>query len=343
MKAVWVTRSQYMVKRYPAICHTASIGRALVEEESLSHYNTSQYYPVRLNQIFSSRYKIAAKLGFGGSSTVWLCEDLTDKTYKALKIGVCRKSESQEVKVLKYLKETKSSNDGRYCVRRACNFFEIQVPGGRHHCIVYKPLGMSLLDYVTRQQDRTLTTGVAKWVVTYLLKAVDYLHTCNVVHTDIKLDNIQNTLPDEENAILTSFVNAERTEPSPQKRIDEARIIYITRPLEYGGVLTFPILSDLGACMFGQEAYKGIIQAIPYRAPEVILRMEWNWSVDIWNLGVLIWELLFAEHLFGSDNEQDSLAMMITYLGPPPSELWERSQFRGHYFDNYVESFKRTD
>lgn len=50
--------------------------------------------------------------------------------------------------------------------------------------------------------------------------------------------------------------------------------------------MTFPILSDLGMCVFGQEEYEGIIQAVPYRAPEVILRTKWNCSVDIWNLGV---------------------------------------------------------
>ncbi|KAL9606985.1 MAG: hypothetical protein Q9167_008058 [Letrouitia subvulpina] len=194
---------------------------------------------------------------------------------------------------------------------------------------------MSLLDYVTSQPDHTLNTGVTKWVVTYLLKAVDYLHTSRVVHTDIKLDNIQNTLPDEETAVLTSFVNAERTQPSPWKFIDEARTIYTSRRLEYGGVMTFPILSDLGACMFGKDEYEQVIQAVPYRAPEVILRMKWNCSVDIWNLGVLVWELLFAEHLFGSNDEQDSLAMMISYLGPPPSELLERSQLREHYFDDH--------
>ena len=47
---------------------------------------------------------------------------------------------------------------------------------------------MSLLDYVTRQQDHTLNTGITKWVVTYLLKAVDYLHTSGVVHTGICLE-----------------------------------------------------------------------------------------------------------------------------------------------------------
>ena len=77
MKALRVVRSHHLVKRYPAMYHAASMGQVLVEEESLSHYNTSQYYPVHLNQTFCSRYKIAAKLGFGGSSTVWLCEDLT--------------------------------------------------------------------------------------------------------------------------------------------------------------------------------------------------------------------------------------------------------------------------
>jgi len=46
-----------------------------------------------------------------------------------------------------------------------------------------------------------------------------------------------------------------------------------------------------------------------------------------------IWELLFAEHIFGNDSEQDSLALMIKYLGPPPPELLERSQLREQYFD----------
>ena len=105
---------------------------------------------------------------------------------------------------------------------------------------------------------------------------------------DIKLDNIQNTLPDEETAILTRFVNAEREEPGPRKILDEARTIYTSRPLEYGDIITFPILSDLGMCVFGQEKYEGIIQPVPYRAPEIILRMKWNCSVDIWNLGVLV-------------------------------------------------------
>ena len=205
LKALRHWHIQHPVKRCLAITHTASNGRPSIEEETLSHYHASHYYPVHLDQTFYNRYKVAAKLGFGGSSTVWLCEDLacvppmsfcgpllnetSDKTYKTLKFGVRSTTESQEVKILRHLKEIKSSNDGRYCVRRVCDFFEIDVPDNRHHCIVFEPLGMSLLDYVTLQRDHTLNSGVAKWDLTYLLKAVDYLHTSGVVHTGMLLEN----------------------------------------------------------------------------------------------------------------------------------------------------------
>jgi len=48
-----------------------------------------------------------------------------------------------------------------------------------------------------------------------------------------------------------------------------------------------------------------------------------------------VWELLFGEYLFGSDNEKDSLAMMVTYLGPPPKEFLERSKIRDLYFNDH--------
>lgn len=164
---------------------------------------------------------------------------------------------------------------------------------------------MSLLDYAGRQKDQSIDEGLVKWIMIYLLKAVDYLHTSGVVHTgksfirtplhvikilveDIKLDNIQHTLPDNEHEILGRLVEDERKQPSPVKKTNTGRFIYASRPIEYGNVMTYPILSDLGMCRLGQERYQGIIQAPPYRAPEVILRGDWDSGVDIWNLGVLV-------------------------------------------------------
>lgn len=48
----------------------------LVEEEHTPHYKSQHFYPVRLYEILNSRYQIAAKIGWGTSSTVWLARDL---------------------------------------------------------------------------------------------------------------------------------------------------------------------------------------------------------------------------------------------------------------------------
>ena len=46
------------------------------EEERLIGYKAENFYPVRLGEVFESRYQVVAKLGFGTTSTVLLCRDL---------------------------------------------------------------------------------------------------------------------------------------------------------------------------------------------------------------------------------------------------------------------------
>lgn len=47
----------------------------MIEEEILPTYSPEKYYPVRLGQIFHDRYQVVGKVGYGGSSTVWLARD----------------------------------------------------------------------------------------------------------------------------------------------------------------------------------------------------------------------------------------------------------------------------
>ena len=67
---------------HPALCvkSTYSIHNKLrfsnlLEEETLPAYRALDFYPVRNGEIFRSRYRVLGKLGFGSSSTVWLCRD----------------------------------------------------------------------------------------------------------------------------------------------------------------------------------------------------------------------------------------------------------------------------
>lgn len=47
-----------------------------IEEEQLPGYDPEEYYPVYLGEVFASRYQTVSKLGYGTSSTTWLCRDL---------------------------------------------------------------------------------------------------------------------------------------------------------------------------------------------------------------------------------------------------------------------------
>ena len=47
-----------------------------IEEEELPFYVAEEYYPVYIGEVFASRYQVVSKLGYGTSSTAWLCRDL---------------------------------------------------------------------------------------------------------------------------------------------------------------------------------------------------------------------------------------------------------------------------
>ena len=47
-----------------------------IEEETFKWYTPAKFYPVRIGQVFESRYQVVSKMGYGSTSTVWLGRDL---------------------------------------------------------------------------------------------------------------------------------------------------------------------------------------------------------------------------------------------------------------------------
>jgi len=56
--------------------HTINASQ-LIEEEKLPYYKPELFYPVRIGEIFNSKYQVLGKLGYGAYSTVWFCRDLS--------------------------------------------------------------------------------------------------------------------------------------------------------------------------------------------------------------------------------------------------------------------------
>lgn len=103
----------------------------------------------------------------------------------------------------------------------------------------------------------------------------------NVV-LDIQPNNILAGVEDESS--LFTLEQSELSSPSPRKA-DGDRIIYLSRPMSL--TKGEPLLSDLGEARLG-NIHRGIIMPSLYRAPEVILGLEWNNKVDIWGLGLTV-------------------------------------------------------
>jgi serine/threonine-protein kinase SRPK3 len=107
-----------------------------------------------------------------------------------------------------------------------------------------------------------------------------------LIRVDMKLDNFQITLPDPEDAYLDEFCAAEEAAPSIARWNADSGLT-VSRSEMKQSHFTHTILCDLGSVVRVEERYQATVQALPYRAPEVILGAGWDHKIDIWSLGVL--------------------------------------------------------
>ncbi|RDW83586.1 putative protein kinase [Aspergillus mulundensis] len=329
----------------------------LIEEEHTPHYKPQHFYPVRLYEVLNNRYQIAAKIGWGTSSTVWLARDLHQwrwlpPKYVAIKVNAnnydSRESAEKELRITEHITNANSRHLGRNFVATLLDSFRLASPGGSrtHICMVFDVLCEPLWMLKRRFEGNTIPLDVLKEVSKLILEGLRYLHSeCHVIHTDLKSDNILLALSNP--SILHSVAQDEMNNPSPRKQLDD-REIYLSR--NYWGLssndLGRSVITDFGLAVRGDGPPNShLIQPDGYRAPEVCLGCEWSYSVDIWNLGVMLWDLFYGRGPFdippGSDfhsypsgsTDEAHLAQIISLLGPPPRDLLSRGTETSRYFD----------
>ncbi|KAI0874585.1 serine threonine protein kinase, CMGC group [Hypoxylon argillaceum] len=274
-----------------------------IEEELYPDFVASRYYPVRIGEILRDRYQIVGKLGFGTTSTVWLARDLGGRRHVALKLFVNSESMGKqldhELAIYKRISTSATNHRGRGAVRELLDSFDVTSPDGQHRCLVHPPL--------------RLPAPVLAFVLHRLFLALDFLHTeCQIIHTDIKADNIMFGIDDD--SVFTAFEKQELLDPSPRKEIDNNRLIYLSRELRMPKKWGAPVLCDFGSAVAGDEEHFEDVQPDVYRAPE--------------NAGCMVWDLFEGGHLFtGHDPEHQAyrsrahLAEIAGLLGKPPQEL----------------------
>ncbi|KAH6716133.1 kinase-like domain-containing protein [Leptodontidium sp. MPI-SDFR-AT-0119] len=316
-----------------------------IEEELFPDYRASRYYPVIIGQVLKDRYQIVGKLGFGASSTVWLARDLEGRRHVSLKLFVHSESLGEqlnhELSMYNRISGSSSKHPGRGAVRELLDSFNVAGPDGSHQCLVHPPLWESVLTFLHRNPVRRLPAPVLAFVLRRLFLALDFLHTeCQIIHTDIKADNIMFGIEDD--SVFTAFEEQELVDPSPRKTVN-GRTIYLSRELQIPKTWGAPVLCDFGSAVVGDTEHLEDVQPDIYRAPEVIIEAPWSYQIDIWNTGCMIWDLFQGGHLFtGHDPEHQTyrsrahLAQMIALLGPPPQTLLHSGRSGEKFFTDTV-------
>lgn len=149
------------------------------------------------------------------------------------------------------------------------------------------PLALGLSHFIGARRGQPFHSDFVKQAISQVLYGLVYLHDMNVAHTDLHLDNLLVAL--KENSIMAKMEEVELCKPSARKQVDD-RTIHTSRMMLGGGGGPLTIC-DLGHARIG-EKHHGFAMPTQYRAPEVILDMEWGNSIDIWSVGLIVWTFL---------------------------------------------------
>ncbi|POR39117.1 Uncharacterized protein TPAR_00676 [Tolypocladium paradoxum] len=319
-------------------------------EENIARYCQGGYHPVRIGDLFNNgRYKVARKLGYGVYSTVWLAYNLETKRHIALKVlradTFGQRKDTFELDILKHIRTQNKPHPGASHILGLLDEFSHNGPNWNHVCLVFKAMGPDMSTYRRLFPNLRIPLHLMKQISRQLLLSLSYLHdTCRVIHTDIKPQNILVETP----AINRMFEQA----PSEAFRshglsLDPPNSFYVeSTPVSSAEEdIADPTelsvrLADFGTSSWFNDHLTEWIQPQGLRAPEVILGADWDYKVDIWNLGLIIWELAEGRLLFDGTwtanapyTPEAHLAQMMAVLGKLPEALLARSKNRDQYFD----------
>ncbi|KAF9903309.1 hypothetical protein EC991_004001 [Linnemannia zychae] len=238
------------------------------------------------------RYEVLDMLGKGSFGQVAKCYDHKTGEYVAIKIIRNKKrfhcQAVVEVKILDNL--NKWDPEAKHNLIRMTDSFYFR----NHLCIASELLSINLYEFIKSNSFQGFSLGLIKRFCTQLLQSLDLLSKHNVVHCDLKPENVLLKHPTKSSIKVIDFGSS---------------------------------------CLENEKVYT-YIQSRFYRSPEVILGMSYNMAIDMWSLGCILAELYTGYPLFPGENEQEQLSCIMEIQGVPDRYLIEKSSRKKVFFDH---------
>jgi dual specificity tyrosine-phosphorylation-regulated kinase 2/3/4 len=140
---------------------------------------------------------------------------------------------------------------------------------------------------------------IVRDITAQLVRSVNFMHNMKLVHCDLKPDNIM----------------------FKSDRSHEIEIIDFN-----------------SACELARKT-ADYVQSRPYRAPEVVLDVEYNEKIDMWSIGCIILEMILGHRIFETNSEIDLFKKYIEVCGLPNRRFVAKGR-RANIFIDRLGKFK---
>ncbi|KAJ7062005.1 kinase-like domain-containing protein [Mycena amicta] len=331
----------------------------LDEVEPVEEYRPGGLHPILIGDEFSQgRYKIMHKLGFGGSSTIWLARDKQKQsggglvTLKAMRADASSKSPTDlaEICIPKLLRAAFPSCDDVF--QTVEDNFRVVGPNGEHRFLVSPLAGPSILamaDCPGRVSgSRRLRGDLARQVAKQTADAIYCMHTAGLVHGDLTTSNIlfrvsQDILTWSDEQVY-GHLGAPETE-EVRTRSGRPRDLHapemLTGCIENSKLASFLeeriLIIDFGQS-YAIESPPNDYQpgtVMNYQSPEARFEGRVGLEADVWALGCAIFEIRAGFPLFDSffGSDIDILRQTVQTLGRLPDPWWGSFTERAQWFD----------
>jgi len=167
--------------------NSSSIDSDITESSDIDY---SQNGDELIGEVINNKFFLLYKIGYGSFSSVWLTYDISDDKFYAMKIQTPNDYDEgiQELKIYDMIQKICKENESLMTIKE---YFIMIKDEKKYVCMLMDLMAGTLYDVIkTDKYNNGLPSESVKKVETQLMDAIKILHNFDIIHTDIKPENI---------------------------------------------------------------------------------------------------------------------------------------------------------